>query len=209
MPELTIDHLVYATPDLEQGVRGIEELLGVTASPGGQHLGVGTRNALVSLGPGVYLEIIGPDPAQPAPKTPRPFGIDELREPRLVTWAARTRDIEAAMAAARAEGVDLGAIRPMSRVRPDGVTLSWRSTDTAAPRAGGVVPFLIDWGPSPHPAAALPPGCTLVELSVSHPDADNVRRRLRALGFTFTVQQRPEPRLSALIRSPNGDGELV
>jgi hypothetical protein len=44
-----VDHLVYATSDLQTGVDRIEELLGVLAAPGGQHLGRGTRNALLSL----------------------------------------------------------------------------------------------------------------------------------------------------------------
>jgi hypothetical protein len=32
-----VDHLVYATPDLNRGIDEIERLTGVRATPGGQH----------------------------------------------------------------------------------------------------------------------------------------------------------------------------
>ena len=36
-----VDHLVYGAPDLKVGVEQVEKLLGVRATPGGQHPGAG------------------------------------------------------------------------------------------------------------------------------------------------------------------------
>src|SRR5919204_3752865 len=79
-----VDHLVYATPDLQAGVDRAEKLLGIRAAPGGRHPGRGTRNALIALGPASYLEIMAPDPDQDAPTEPRWFDVDALPQPRLV-----------------------------------------------------------------------------------------------------------------------------
>jgi probable HAF family extracellular repeat protein len=87
-----VDHLVYATPDLDRGVDEIEKLLGVRATFGGKHPGRGTKNALIALGPNSFLEIVAPDPDQPAPKDPRPF-FKGLTESRLVRWFINSRDI--------------------------------------------------------------------------------------------------------------------
>src|SRR4249919_2082975 len=124
-----VDHLVFAAPDLDAGVARIEALVGVRASAGGQHPGRGTRNALIALGPSTYLEIIGPDPDQPKPATPRRFGIDELTAPRLTTWVASGKDLDGFLTRARRDGVMLGDVISGSRKRPDGVVLSWRYTD--------------------------------------------------------------------------------
>jgi hypothetical protein len=159
-----IDHLVYATPDLNRGIEEVEKLVGVRAAPGGRHPGRGTRNALVALGPSVYLEIIAPDPDQPPPETPRAFGIDALSRSRLAAWAVKGRHIEDIAATAARNGVPLGEIASGSRKRPDGVLLSWRYTDPRAMVAGGVVPFFIDWGDSPHPAVTAARGASLIGL---------------------------------------------
>lgn len=192
-----IDHVVYAVPDL-----ALADDLGFSLSPGGPHIGLGTRNLLANLGGGAYLEVIGPDPDQPVPEGPRPFGIDELTAPKLVAWAVRVENIDDVVERAKAQGYDPGPVMAMSRRRPDGVLLEWQLT----PPVAGVLPFLIDWGTTPHPTGSLPGGLELHSLTASHPDSAKVHRGLEALGEQLDVGQ-GEPGLRAVVRTP--DGEVV
>lgn len=204
----SVDHLVYATPDLERGIREVENLVGIRATAGGQHPGRGTRNALIALGPSAYLEIIGPDPDQPPPTSPRWFGIDDLETSRLVTWAAKTDDVDRVHREAGAKGVPLGDVRLGSRRRSDGVLLSWRLTEPARDTTNGIVPFFIDWGQSPHPSHTAPQGAALVALSAEHPDDERVRRALRVLGLDVPVTHGSQARLIAVVEGPRGRVEL-
>jgi hypothetical protein len=203
-----LDHLVYATPDLAVGIDAIAKLLGVRATPGGQHPGLGTRNALVALGPSRYLEIIGPDPEQPKPSGPLRFGIDDLKSPRIVTWVAKGTGLEGAARSAAERGVKLGPVIPGSRRRPDGVVLSWRYTDPNTVVGDRIVPFLIDWGTSPHPSATAAGGATLVAVRAEHPDPERVRQMLDVLGLDLAVQKGAAPAIIATIDSPRGRVEL-
>jgi len=203
-----VDHLVYTVPNLQAGIASAEQLFGVRATPGGQHPGLGTRNALIALGPASYLEIIGPDPDQPAPAGPRRFGIDELKAPRLFTWVAKGKALETFAADAKSHGIDLGAVIPGSRKRPDGVVLKWTYTDPQVVLADRLIPYLIDWGASPHPSATAATGVTLTGLRAEHPDADRVRTMLRDLGLQLAVTRGAKPSLIATFDSPKGKVEL-
>jgi len=200
-----IDHLVYATPDLAATVRDLDRRSGVRAVAGGQHPGRGTRNALIATGPRSYLEIIGPDPDQPPPAGPRWFGIDALTQPRLVTWAANTADLDAMAAVLAACGLGAGPVARGSRTRADGTALSWRYTEPSAEGGEGVIPFLIDWEGSPHPATSTQPQLPLVDLVAEHPEPDTVTPTLSALGLGLVVTQGREPALIATFRTPEGD----
>jgi len=217
MTESGLDHLVYATPDLDDAVDALSKLLGTTIEPGGSHPGWGTHNALFSLGAGTYFEIIGPDPQQPDPPGPRPFAIDHLEEGRLVTWAFRHPDPESARELLIDLDIRLGPVRSKSRTRPDGTSLSWKLTEPEPLVEGGVIPFLIDWGSTPHPSSLtssltsslMPSSCSLVRLAGRHPDPDRLRPALDALGADVSVSVAPAPGLTALLRTPRGEIELT
>jgi hypothetical protein len=199
-----IDHVVYGVPDLSAGLDYLEQRLGVRAVPGGRHPGRGTHNALLGLGGRTYLEVIAVDPEQAVPERGPAFGLDRLVLPRLVGWAVSAPDIDDRVREARVRGFDPGDIEAMSRVRPDGTLLEWRLTRHELDPDRLVVPFLIDWGASPHPSQTAPGGTRLVELRAEHPDQDRVRAALAALGVDLTVHRGREAALTAVLESPRG-----
>jgi hypothetical protein len=199
----TLDHLVYATPDVDATIEQVEQLLGVRATIGGQHPNWGTRNALLSLGPKAYLEIIGPDRSQHEPSQPRPFGLDTMSKPRLVTWVARADNIQSVIDRAKGQKIDLGELQEKSRKRPDGSILKWTMTDLTKDREHGIIPYFINWGKSPHPAENSPKGCRLMKLEAFHPDANRLNELLRGLRIDLRVGF-GSPALKATIESPKG-----
>jgi len=202
--EARLDHLVYATPDLEATVADIATTWGVTPAAGGRHDGLGTHNALLAIGSGGYLEVIGPDPTQPDPAGPRPFGVDDITEPQLVTWAASVPDLALWLEWCAERKIDAGSAIDMQRTTPAGDVLRWRLT-MPTPFGDGVVPFLIEW-PGATPAASAPTGVELFGFALSHPDPA-VRSRLAEYALPYPVTDGP-PAMRATLMTPGGMVEL-
>ena len=205
-----VDHLLLGVSDLDQGIAWVEKRTGVKAAVGGTHPGVGTRNALLSLGGRRYLEIIAPDPAQTAYNFP--IDVRKLTEPRLVTWAAGTDDIDSIVKKAREAGHEMFGPREGSRKRPDGRVLQWKTLGVLNKfGADGVepVPFFIEWAAdSLHPSQDSPQGCELEAFEIEHPKPGDVRETLRKLGVGIEVKTAPIARLQATLRTPKGNIEL-
>ena len=194
----------------------VEKRLGARPAQGGQHLAMGTHNALLKLGPRAYLEVIAIDPEGTAPARPRWFALDEpemqallATGPRLITWAVRSESL--ANACARVP--DLGEIVSMSRGKfhwkiavPETGSLAW----------GGILPTAIQWlasddGEAHHPCDELEDsGCELVRLQLSHPAAvlgtSGIMGMFRELKIMGPVDLAPGPKvLAATIRTPAGE----
>ena len=203
-----LDHLVVAGTDLSAVVAWWASVSGHQPTAGGAHPGRGTRNALVGLGP-AYLELIGPDPDQPTPTSPRPFGIDDLPEHsiRLVTLALSVDDLDQACRIMADHDIGFTAPQPMSRARPDGAVLSWR---LAFPYGfDGVLPFLIQWeDQAQHPALDLPAGCTLDSVVGRQPEADRLSPALASIEAPYQLEPADRPGLSAVVATPGGAVEL-
>ena len=150
-----LDHLVVAARTLDEGAAWVEAALGAAPVPGGKHPTMGTHNRLLSIGRGLFLEVIAVDPDAPAPERPRWFDLDQpemrarlARSPALVHWVERTDDLGAAL-------LDYGeTVEVLSLERGK---YRWRigvPKDGRRP-GGGTMATLIQWE-GLHPADALP-----------------------------------------------------
>jgi hypothetical protein len=204
-----IDHLVITAGALELGEQYVREALGVELQTGGKHLRMATHNKLLKLGPELYLEVLSIDPDAEGPNRPRWFGLDEHVHvaPRLATWVIRTNDIHAAAADredlfGRIEEMSRGEFRWLITVRMDG-----------GMAFGGVVPVLIEWKTSVHPASKLEDrGCSLIKLQATHPQAEEISKLLQSIGFhddRFSIQSDSKIDLTAKIETASGIHELV
>ncbi len=211
-----LDHIVVAAATLEQGITYIEETLGVTIPPGGEHPLMGTHNALMQLGEKLFFEIIAVAPTLPQPDRPRWFGLDNpwiqnalAIQPRLHTWVVNTDGIEQLVSSA---DIHLGHVEALSRDE-----LTWRF---AIPADGnlpgsGLIPSVMQWDFEDHPAAVMPDlGCRLQALEIHHPKPDWVRTVLASMGFVgevtlFPLAQNSLPFMRVLLNTPEGTKELT
>jgi hypothetical protein len=199
---MELDHLAVACAHLSEGCAWAEQALGVTLQPGGQHARYGTHNRLLGLGPGLYLEVIAPDPAAPLPAHPRWFALDHAGAPALGNWIVRAPSL-AGLPAFAGEHVALSR-----------GALSWEiavPADGSLPMGGGW-PTVIAWGPGVwpalHPAGRLPDaGVRLLALDVLHPQADALRADLAGRLDDGRVSFVPAavPSLRARFSTPQGE----
>lgn len=206
-----VDHLLLGVSDLDRGIEWVAKRTGVKAVMGGSHPGVGTRNALLSLGKRRYLEIIAPDPEQ----SKFGFRIDlrRLSEPQLVTWAVRTKDAGGESRKALESGFEIFGPQDGSRARPDGEVLRWKTFGIVNQLAADDVdpiPFFIEWADgSRHPSEDSPRGCELTGLEMAHPKATEVGDALTKLGIAAKVKTQPRALILATLRTPKGVVKLT
>jgi hypothetical protein len=199
---LHVDHLILGTRDLDEGMRQFEERTGVRPMVGGVHPGRGTRNALVSIGPGLYIEILAPQAGEP--DGPGAEDLKALADLTPMGWAVGVRDLLTARERLIGAGFGLTDVMPGARARPDGSRLSWQTFAIEKPAMAGV-PFFIRWGDeTSHPSQDAPAGCRLDSLRIVSPDASDLRRALDALPLKLPLEKGARPAMEVALRCPKG-----
>ncbi len=121
-----------------------------------------------------------------------------------MSWAIRTTDLDGLIAQARDGGYDPGEPLAMSRRTPDGTLLEWRLTAPRFDYGDGLVPFLIDWGATPHPTSRDLPRAELLDLRARHPDPASVRPALAVLRADLPLEIGELVAMTAVVQGADG-----
>jgi catechol 2,3-dioxygenase-like lactoylglutathione lyase family enzyme len=134
-----IDHIVIAVRDLAAASDDYARL-GFTVSPGGEHTGGATHNALISFADGAYFELIAfrePD----RPQDHKWWGRFAKGE-GTVDFALLSESVDFEGDRLRQAGIEIDGPHDGGRLRPDGQRIAWRNLGLAA--AGAPLPFMIE-----------------------------------------------------------------
>jgi hypothetical protein len=163
---MRLDHVSYAVP--AQHLADEVQRLGATAGgifrDGGRHPRFGTRNFVLPLAGGSYLEVVATLDHPAADRFP--FGQAVKRRAEggggWLAWVVAVDDI-----APLEERLGRPAVEGM-RHRPDGVHLTWKQIGVNDVMDDPQVPYFVQWlsGPEDHPSVGAPPLPRLVGLEL-------------------------------------------
>ncbi len=152
MPKVHLDRLAYAAgPDgLAAAVQRLGSALGAVFSDGGLHPGFGTRNFLLPLADGIYLEVVGVLDHPAVDKAPFGQAVQQRAAAGggWLAWVVAVDDIapfEARLGRTSVAG---------HRRRPDGNELNWRQIGVHELLDDPTLPFFVQWqiAAEHHPA---------------------------------------------------------
>ena len=201
---MKIDHIVLATGALQQTSEELEALSGVKPNYGGKHGDGQPENTLLSLGERQYLEILGTQPGADPNEDWVAFCLNSPK-PRILTICF-SPDIDMPALADRAKEIGLTDTDLVagSRVRPDGVELSWQLCLPQHSALGFRFPFFIDWAGSAHPSQTAPTGLTLKAVSLTHPNPGELETVSEHLHLPIALKQGSEVFFQADLEGPKG-----
>src|SRR5680860_664485 len=209
-----LDHVSYAAePDgLRASAERLGKALGVTPVDGGNHPRFGTRNVVLPMKGGHYVEVVEALEHPAADKCP--FG-QAVRARSTdgggwLGWVVAVDDI-----APVEERLGRESVRG-NRHRPDGVELRWRQIGVKGLMSDPQLPFVVCWEtPELHPSGAAATEVSLTELSIAG-DPERVREWLgqgvddepRTVGFTFVAPHGTPGLMAVTFDTPIGPVQI-
>ncbi len=205
-----LDHLSYActTSEIADVVQRIGSDLGGTFVDGGRHPSFGTRNFILPLAGGCYVEVVSALDHPAALKAPFGQAVHRRAEHGggWLSWVLAVDDIGPVEQRFGREAA------PGKRIRPDGVELCWQQIGILNTLDRPEVPFFVHWDcpDIEHPSATGRTHTSIavdtIELSGDHTSVVEVVGSDVGLDDTKVAWvEDDEPGVSAVVfRTPNG-----
>ena len=164
---MRLDHIVFAAGPggLAGTTTDLSALLGEDFAVGGVHPRFGTRNAILPLTEGTYLEVVEVLDHPASDKAP--FGQAVRARSELgggwLGWAVSVDDLAPIEQRLGREAVN------GNRHRPDGVELRWKQLGVKGLQSDPQLPFFIQWevGSELHPSAGATGRVSLEALEIA------------------------------------------
>lgn len=209
---MRVDHLSYAAgPEgLGATVQRLGAALGAGFHDGGMHPRFGTRNFVLPLAGGTYLEVVAALDHPAADKAPFGQAVKARTEDGggWLAWVVAVDDIEP---------IERRLARPAvagHRRRPDGVDLTWRQIGVLDLLDDPALPFFVQWQVEPalHPGAhgnGNPSAAPRIERVEICGDRDKVTdwvgEPVEGIDFAVDWVEAEEPGLTAVhFSTPHG-----
>ena len=202
----SLDHIVYAVSDLDLASKELEQKLGVAPIFGGHHTTEGTKNALINLKDGMYLELIAIDHNNKNIIQNRWMGVDLLTKNQITRFALTSEDLAKDSITLKKYDPTMGVLKKGSRYTASGHTLQWELLMPLPTPEVDLIPFMLDWSKSDtHPHKVLPDmGCTLIEMYATHPTPEKITPILEALGYDLRIEKSNQTTIHITLDTPNG-----
>lgn len=150
---MRLDHLSYActTAEIADVIQRIGGDLGATFVDGGRHPQFGTRNFILPLANGCYVEVVSALDHPAAEKAPFGRAVAQVAEDGggWFSWVVAVDDISPVEQRLGREA------RQGHRIRPDGVDLCWKQLGVLNVMEDPELPFFVEWScpNTEHPSA--------------------------------------------------------
>ena len=150
---MRLDHISYActSSELPDVVQRSGADLGASFRDGGRHPQFGTRNFILPLANGCYIEVVSALDHPAADKAPFGRAVSKFAQDGggWMSWVVSADDI-----APIEERLGRDAT-PGHRIRPDGVRLEWKQIGLLNTMEDPQLPFFVQWisDPAQHPSS--------------------------------------------------------